>query len=118
MRQLLLLRHAKSSWKDSTLSDHERPLNKRGRAAARSMGELVARRGLLPDLILASSAVRVSETIEILRRYFSDKVADPIRLSAKVAESPSHHKTIFEYAPRSAGAKDYTNLIERVSLDG
>jgi phosphohistidine phosphatase len=63
---LLLLRHAKSSWKDERLADHDRPLKKRGRYAARLMGELIAAQGLTPDLILASSAVRVKETVSEL----------------------------------------------------
>ncbi len=64
MRTLLLMRHAKSSWKDPGLSDHERPLNARGRAAAPKMGELLRKQELLPDLILCSSAVRAFDTAE------------------------------------------------------
>jgi phosphohistidine phosphatase len=64
MKTLLLLRHAKSSWDDSSLSDHERPLNKRGRKDAPRVGELLAAEGLLPDCILGSTAHRVRETVE------------------------------------------------------
>lgn len=84
----------------------------------RQTSDLRVRLTLVIPTFYSARGAQDNEVVEILRRYFSDKVADPIRLSAKVAESPSHHKTIFEYAPRSAGAKDYTNLIERVSLDG
>lgn len=62
MRTLLLLRHAKSSWGDASLPDHERPLNKRGRKAANSVGEFMAARGLLPDKVLVSSARRAQQT--------------------------------------------------------
>jgi chromosome partitioning protein len=58
------------------------------------------------------------EVVQTLRRYFGDKVTDPIRESVKLTESPSHHMTIYEYAPRSAGAIDYSRLVERVLRDG
>ncbi|HJS74470.1 MAG TPA: histidine phosphatase family protein [Vicinamibacteria bacterium] len=64
MKTLMLLRHAKSSWKDSDLADHERPLNKRGKRDAPSMGHLLSAEGLVPDLILSSTAVRARETAE------------------------------------------------------
>ena len=62
MKDLILVRHAKSSWKDPTLTDHERPLNKRGKRDAPEMGERLARGGCDPDLIVSSSAVRALET--------------------------------------------------------
>ena len=66
MRTLLLLRHAKSSWKEADLRDHERPLNKRGRKTAQLMGEFLAANGHLPDLIINSPAVRARETAELV----------------------------------------------------
>jgi phosphohistidine phosphatase len=62
MKTLLLLRHAKSSWEQSELSDHDRPLNKRGKSAAPLMGALLQDQDLIPDLILCSSAVRTHKT--------------------------------------------------------
>jgi phosphohistidine phosphatase len=62
MKTLLILRHAKSSWKQPELSDHDRPLNKRGQRDAPRMGLLIADEGLTPDLILSSSAVRARRT--------------------------------------------------------
>jgi phosphohistidine phosphatase len=64
MKTLLLMRHAKSSWKDSDLPDHERPLNKRGKKDSIFMGEVLKEKELLPQTILASSAVRIRETID------------------------------------------------------
>jgi phosphohistidine phosphatase len=64
MKLLLILRHGKSSWKDPSLDDHERPLNKRGRRDAPRMGRLVQEEGLVPDLILSSTAVRARATAE------------------------------------------------------
>jgi phosphohistidine phosphatase len=63
MKTLLLMRHAKSSWKDTDLPDHERPLNKRGKKDSVFMGAVLNEKELLPQKILASSAVRIRETI-------------------------------------------------------
>lgn len=62
MKTLLILRHAKSSWKDGSLADHERPLKKRGREDAPRMGALLRAEGLVPDLILSSTAARARAT--------------------------------------------------------
>lgn len=67
----MLMRHAKSAWDDPELSDHDRPLNGRGRDAAERMGRYMVEQGLEPQLVLCSSAVRTSETLEILSRSFT-----------------------------------------------
>ena len=64
MRQLLLLRHAKSSWDQRELPDHERPLNERGRRAAAAMCDAMDRLGLAPDLVLVSSSKRTMQTLD------------------------------------------------------
>src|SRR5436190_21424389 len=64
MKTLLLLRHAKSSWKNSDIDDPERPLNKRGKKDAPRIGRLLHDENLLPDLIVASSAKRCRKTAE------------------------------------------------------
>ncbi len=69
MRQLLLLRHAKSSWDDPQLSDHARPLNIRGRQAATSMAAEIHRLGLQPELVLVSSARRTLQTLAALNPW-------------------------------------------------
>lgn len=60
--QLLLMRHAKSSWDDETLSDHDRPLNRRGQKASRRMATFLREQGLTPGRIITSSAVRAMQT--------------------------------------------------------
>jgi phosphohistidine phosphatase len=69
MRQLLLLRHAKSSWEDKELPDHERPLNPRGRRAAAAMRDAMENLGLAPDLVLVSSSLRTRQTLEALEPW-------------------------------------------------
>lgn len=64
MKTLTLLRHAKSDWTDATPRDFDRPLNARGRRAARTMGAYMAAERIAFDTVLASPAVRVRATLE------------------------------------------------------
>ena len=66
MLTLSLMRHAKSSWKDPTIPDHDRPLNARGKTEAPLMGKAVAKHGLAPDLVLCSTARRTRDTLELV----------------------------------------------------
>jgi phosphohistidine phosphatase len=61
-RRLYLLRHAKSSWKERELADHDRPLAGRGRRAAKAMGRHLREAGIEPELVLCSTARRARET--------------------------------------------------------
>ena len=62
MKTLLILRHAKSSWKHPGLADHDRPLTRRGNRDAPRIGLLLLRQALTPDLIVSSTAVRAHST--------------------------------------------------------
>jgi phosphohistidine phosphatase len=64
MKRVYLLRHAKSSWKEATLPDRERPLAGRGRRAATAMAKHVRQQGITPGLVLCSPARRTRETLE------------------------------------------------------
>jgi len=66
MLTLSLLRHAKSSWKNPSLPDHDRPLNARGTVEAPLMGKAMAEHGLDPDLVLCSTARRTRDTLELV----------------------------------------------------
>ena len=66
MKQLILMRHAKSDWSQGGLSDFERPLNKRGTHDASNMGKWMAQEIELPDIILCSSARRTQQTKQLL----------------------------------------------------
>jgi len=65
MKSVLVLRHAKSSWKEDRLSDHDRPLNKRGQNDAPMMGQLIYEKDLVPDVILSSTARRARDTADL-----------------------------------------------------
>ena len=80
MKTLLVLRHAKSSWDDPALDDHERPLNKRGQRDAPRMGALVREYGLVPDVVISSDALRARLTAEAVAetaRYTGEILLDP-----------------------------------------
>jgi phosphohistidine phosphatase len=66
MKRLFLLRHAKSSWDDAELADHDRPLAPRGRRAAKVMARHLRRERLTPELVLCSSSRRTRETFECI----------------------------------------------------
>ncbi len=78
MRQLLLLRHAKSTWDDPRLSDHARPLNARGRRAAAAMAQAMRTLRLSPDIVLLSSARRTLQTLEALVPFEDGPLVEPM----------------------------------------
>lgn len=78
MRQLLLLRHAKSSRDDPQLPDRDRPLNPRGRRGAASMRRAMRRLRLEPDLVLVSPARRTLETLEALEPWDETPLIEPV----------------------------------------
>jgi phosphohistidine phosphatase len=80
VRQLLVLRHAKSSWADSSIDDWHRPLNDRGRRDAPHAGEWLRKQSLVPDLIVTSDAVRALSTAQAVAAaagYARDIVIEP-----------------------------------------
>jgi len=68
MKTVLLLRHAKSAWDNAGLSDHDRPLNRRGERSAALMADHLAAEGPRPDLILCSTATRTRQTLAPLAK--------------------------------------------------
>ncbi|HXG68351.1 MAG TPA: histidine phosphatase family protein [Blastocatellia bacterium] len=84
MKTLLLLRHAKSSWDDSSLRDFDRPLAPRGERDAPRMGKALKKRGPLPDVVISSPAQRARQTVEAF-------VA-----AAKLEASPQFDERIYE----------------------
>jgi phosphohistidine phosphatase len=78
LRQLILMRHAKSSWDDPRLSDHARPLNPRGRSAAAAMRAALRDMGVAPDLVLVSSARRTLQTLEVLEPWDDTPLVEPM----------------------------------------
>lgn len=76
MKTLFLVRHAKSSWHDPALPDHDRPLNERGLRDVALMGRRLAQRGVKPDALLSSPATRALATAEHLAKALGIKRKD------------------------------------------
>lgn len=85
MKTLFLLRHAKSSWKDGTLADFQRPLNSRGNHASQTVADFLNQEKIKPDLILCSTAQRARETIEIIRQHGA--AAGDLRFDERIYEA-------------------------------
>jgi phosphohistidine phosphatase len=66
LKTLTIVRHAKSSWSDTSLSDAKRPLNRRGKRDAPMMGERILEHGIRPSLIVSSPATRAWSTAKII----------------------------------------------------
>ena len=71
---LYLLRHAKSSWENPTLADHDRPLASRGRRASRVIADHLRRQRITPTLVLCSSSARTRETLERISATLGDEI--------------------------------------------
>jgi phosphohistidine phosphatase len=88
VKQLLILRHAKSDWGSSSLDDWERPLNERGERDAPRVGALLRERSMVPDLIVASDAVRARTTARLVAKaagYSREVVLEPRLYAASPA---------------------------------
>jgi phosphohistidine phosphatase len=96
MKTLHLLRHAKSSRDDSTLADHERPLAKRGRAAAKAVAKYMKREKIAPDIVLCSTSVRTRETL------------------APIVHKLEPHKVVFEHGIYEAPHPKLLQLLRRL----
>ncbi len=108
MKTLLILRHAKSSWKHPELSDHDRPLNKRGKHEAPLMGQLLKDKKLVPDLIISSTAVRAKDTALAIAEGVG-YVKEIIFHSTLYAASPDAYiKAISNVADND---KDYSTIL-------
>jgi phosphohistidine phosphatase len=116
-KRLVLIRHAKSSWADPDLTDHDRPLNARGREAAGTVGRHLRRSGVHPDLVLCSSATRARQTLA--RLDFEDAPvgvedqlygASATALLTRVRAVPSDVQTLVIIA-HNPGIEDLTRLL-------
>jgi phosphohistidine phosphatase len=103
MKTLLVLRHAKSSWQEAALDDHERPLNKRGLRDGPRMGELIRKRRMTPDVIISSDAVRARVTAEAVAK--AARYAGEILLDRRLyAASPASIVTVLRTVPEGEAA--------------
>lgn len=133
MKQLLLLRHAKSSWDDPRLADFDRPLSGRGLKAAPLVGRELARRGWLPDLALVSPALRTRDTwrlvaaelpigvpVEFTEALYEATAADILAAVGKASAATNsvlvlgHNPGLEEFARRLAGSQSDGSALSRL----
>ena len=105
-KKLYILRHAKSSWKDFSISDFDRPLNKRGKQDAPLMAEQMAKKGIHPNIILSSPAKRAKATAQ----HFSEKLHTDIVYNNDIYEASA--ATLKEII------KEAFNLYDEIMLVG
>ncbi len=108
MKTLLLMRHAKSSWKHAEMPDQERPLNKRGNKDAPIMGSLIKDKELVPQKILCSTAVRATETARMVQEK-SGFTGETIFLDSYYLAEPNAYLEALQTLP---------DEIERVMVIG
>lgn len=126
MKNLLLLRHAKSSWEDAGLADFDRPLAPRGLKAAPRMGRELARRGWLPGAVLVSPALRTRQTWELVAAELPDPPAAEFakgiydasadRLLAEVRKTPEAADNLLVIG-HNPGLEDFAGQLAADSSD-
>lgn len=104
MKNLILMRHAKSAWDDPNQKDIDRPLSARGGKAAPRMGEWLAGEGYRPDVVLCSTARRARETLEMLRPHLPQGatvefarglyMAEPREMLTELGKVPATAETV------------------------
>ena len=125
-RTLLLMRHAKSSWNDPSLSDFDRQLNNRGQKAAPRIGNHIRDVGLVPDLVLCSTAKRAKETCNLVGEALGPDInvkllkslylASPSQLCRAIHTVPSHIGPLLVIA-HNPGIQELACRLERDPMD-
>jgi phosphohistidine phosphatase len=98
MKEIILMRHAKSSWKEKDLDDFDRPLNKRGKKNAPKMGKLLKNNGILPGRIFSSTAKRTRLTAEAVAKAIDFK-EDVIYMDELYMAEPEIYMQILQKQP-------------------
>ncbi len=121
--KLILIRHAKSSWDDFTLDDHDRTLNKRGKASAVEIGKWLLKKGHVPVHIACSTAVRAIETCDRVAQAFGEVPtvyeeglyhASADRIMRQIMKSPAGDVMIVGHNP---GFAEAASLIAQSPVD-
>jgi phosphohistidine phosphatase len=104
MKTLLLFRHGKSDWQTESANDHDRPLNKKGKRAAKQMGQYLKTVGSVPGRVVSSSAARAVKTVELAATAgdwhceieIDDRLyeADPLGILALIQKQPDANDTL------------------------
>jgi phosphohistidine phosphatase len=121
MKTLYVVRHAKSSWDDSSLADFDRPLNERGKADAPRMGKRLKEKEIAPDFLLSSPAKRAHSTAKRIAEALNfpkDNIktdrklyhADADEILDVVRGIPDKHNSVFIFG-HNPGLTDFVNTM-------
>src|SRR6478735_7572769 len=110
MKQLIIVRHAKSSWDNPLLADFDRPLNKRGETDAPRMGKRIKERKIIPDLVISSPAERALSTCKVFCNAFQFPV-ERIQIEKKL-----YHASEEQIISVLKTVKDHPNDKEEVVM--
>lgn len=127
MKELILVRHAKSSWDNPTLKDFDRPLNERGNKDVITMSERLASRHVHPDLLIASPAKRTLATAKAFAKTFGMNTNDIALLPSLYQALPpefyrviknvdNKHRCIVMFT-HNTGLTDFANELTNVHVD-
>jgi phosphohistidine phosphatase len=127
MKTLYVIRHAKSSWDDPTLSDFDRPLNKRGKKDAPAMGKRLKLRNVTPDLLLSSPAERALTTCHVIAEetgYAKSKIKTDKKLYhaedaeiLRIIQSLDNKYACVWIFGHNPGLTDFVNLLANADID-
>lgn len=127
MKTLYVIRHAKSSWDDPDLSDFDRPLNKRGKKDAPTMGKRLKHRNVVPDLLLSSPAERALTTCHAIAEeigYAKSKIktdkklyhAEDAEILRIVQALDDKYSCVWIFG-HNPGLTDFVNLLANAGID-
>ena len=127
MKQLLLIRHAKSSWADFSIKDFDRPLNDRGKKDAPMMAERLRKKNIDIDAFIASPAKRARKTAEAFVKEFKDKkkdiefyeelyLAGPSVFFDVISKTNDKHDTIAVFS-HNEGITSFANMLTTTRID-
>lgn len=131
MKKLYIIRHAKSSWKDISLDDYDRPLNKRGKLNSPFMGKKLKEKNITPDVIISSPALRAKTTAEIIAKelnysksiIFKDDMYEstPSKLHKILTKLNNKYKTVFLFGHNpeiNMLAENYVDFRKNIATCG
>ena len=120
MKTLYIIRHAKSSWDDPDMPDHDRPLTERGRKDAKRVGQFLHEHGLVPDLIVSSTAKRAWKTAKRVAKGcgYGDEIevdgrlylAHPSQFTAVLREVAESHAAVLVVG-HNPGLEEFVRLL-------
>ena len=127
MKQLLIVRHAKSSWEDFSVPDFERPLNDRGKRDAPIMAQKLLHRNIIPDLFITSPAKRAMKTAELFAKTLDAPKENIVEAKELYDAGPEAFFEVIRKAPVSAstiivfshnpGITAFVNKLTAVTID-